>query len=60
MEQEFKPIIEGMMCTVHKKHPVVIIEDEKIKMNCCCDEFMVQCFYLLKKLSTNRDINTAI
>lgn len=53
-EQEFKPIIEGIVCPVHKKHPVFFMEDGKIKLTCCCDEFMLQCFYILRKLSTNR------
>jgi hypothetical protein len=53
---EIKTAIEGLLCPVHKKHPSVGYQkDNSMLLTCCCAEFKIQCFYLVKKmLATQR------
>jgi len=50
MDTTVKSIIEEMVCPTHKQHPVVIEEEDGVKLKCCCADFKVQCFYLVKKM----------
>ncbi|MDB4901270.1 MAG: hypothetical protein JWQ63_551 [Mucilaginibacter sp.] len=49
---ELKSVIESLSCPKHNQHPEVIFDEEKIKLECCCPEFKVQCFYLIKKVTS--------
>lgn len=49
---ELKTVIESLSCPKHREHPVVTFDEEKIKLECCCPDFKVQCFYLIKKLAS--------
>ncbi|MDB5109467.1 MAG: hypothetical protein JWR67_581 [Mucilaginibacter sp.] len=46
-----KSVIELLLCGKHKQRPVVIFDQEKIKLECCCVDFKVQCFHLIKKMT---------
>lgn len=44
-----RSVIEAVVCPIHKEHPQVILgEDNVITLQCCCTEFKLQCFYILK------------
>lgn len=57
IKPELKSVIEDITCPVHHRYPVLTIgDDDSIKLTCCCAEFKVQCFHLLKKfLNTQED-----
>lgn len=58
---DFKAILETLSCPVHQRHPeIVILDDDGIKLNCCCVDFNNQCFYLLKKLIAGQPIENAV
>jgi len=47
----YKSAIETLECPEHKQHPVIILDDDNdIKIVCCCPDFKVRCFQILKKL----------
>jgi len=44
-----RSVIEAVACPTHNKHPQIIMgEDNEIMLQCCCAEFKLQCFYILK------------
>ena len=48
---ELRSVIEEVVCPDHGLHPQVVTKsDNSIELICCCPEFKVQCFHLLKKL----------
>jgi hypothetical protein len=54
-DPQLKAIIEELVCPVHNQHPVVIHQkDGSIQLTCCCAEFKIQCFHLLKKMTSNQ------
>jgi hypothetical protein len=55
-DTRIKAIIEELVCPIHKQQPrVVIQEDNSLQLTCCCAEFKVQCFHLLKKMQSNQE-----
>jgi hypothetical protein len=56
-----KSVIEAITCPVHNEHPQIIMEGgNAVKLECCCAEFKVQCFYILKKLVEGESFDRAI
>jgi hypothetical protein len=56
IKPELKSVIEEITCPVHHQHPVLNVdEDDSIKLTCCCAEFKVQCYHLLKKFLGSQD-----
>ncbi|MDF2433698.1 MAG: hypothetical protein JWP44_3329 [Mucilaginibacter sp.] len=49
---ELKSVIESLSCPIHKQHPKIIHNEEKVTLDCCCPSFKVQSFFLIKKLSS--------
>ena len=54
LTSELKGVIESLACPEHNKHPVVVIDREKITLKCCCPKCKAQCHYLIKKMSNLR------
>ena len=55
---ELRSVIEEVVCPDHGLHPQVVTKsDNSIELICCCPEFKVQCFHLLKKLWSNQQNN---
>ncbi|MDP9046540.1 MAG: hypothetical protein M3N14_00260 [Bacteroidota bacterium] len=56
IKPEFKSVIEEITCPVHHQHPTLTIdENDSVKLTCCCTEFKVQCYHLLKKFLSSHD-----
>jgi hypothetical protein len=51
IDPNLRSIIEALSCSIHNQHPHIIIQqNERLKIDCCCDEFRLQCFHILMKL----------
>jgi hypothetical protein len=47
---ELKPLIEGLSCRTHNRHPVLQVMDNGIiNISCCCPAFKAQCLHILNK-----------
>jgi len=58
---DFKSMIESVVCPIYKRPPKVIIhEDNSITLECCCQAFKVQCFYLIGKFLGDQTIEEAV
>jgi hypothetical protein len=45
-----KSALGDMACPVHNKHPhITTAVDGSLHLECCCDEFKVQCYHVVKK-----------
>ncbi len=51
---DIKDVIESLACPEHNKHPTVVIDGEKITLQCCCPKCKAQCHYLINKIFTMR------
>jgi hypothetical protein len=51
LTSELKSVIESLTCLEHKQHPVVVFNEDRLKLECCCDTFKVQCFHIIKKIT---------
>jgi len=50
-----KSMMEYAACTVHHRHPILTTsKDKKVKIECCCVDFKIECLQLCKKLIERR------
>jgi len=48
---KIKTLVEELLCPLHGQHPSVeILTDNSILLTCCCAEFKIQCYDIIKKL----------
>jgi len=52
LTHELKVLIESLACLEHKQRPIITIDEDDVKLKCCCPKFKVQCFHLIRKISS--------
>lgn len=66
IDRELRNTINTLCCPKHNVRPDISEHPNgKLKLNCCCAEFKVQCFHILKKLmessaSEDKDIDKGL
>ncbi|HTD42263.1 MAG TPA: hypothetical protein VK671_16650 [Mucilaginibacter sp.] len=50
MDTRIKSEITRMTCPVHRQKPVIEIIDGRVKLECCCSDFKIECLQTIISL----------
>lgn len=57
LSPQLKSIIQSAVCKAHHVHPIITLtKDDKMKIECCCANFEVECFHICKKIMEGQPV----
>jgi hypothetical protein len=48
---ELKAVIESLICSRCNERPVIVVDNDEKRLQCCCAKFKVECFFMIKKIT---------